>query len=44
MCASFPFGFECVVSDLIVLLHDYRLSFYFADRVDIPFEALHCIK
>ena len=29
VCVSFPFGFEGGMCDLIVLLPDHRLSFYF---------------
>ena len=33
MCASFPFGFEGGMSDLIVLVPDPCLSFFFVCRL-----------
>ena len=32
VCASFPFGFEGVVWNLIVLVPDHFLSFYFVHQ------------
>ena len=37
VCASFPFAFECGMCDLIVLVPDCCLSFYFKLPLQIPY-------
>ena len=33
VCASFSFGFECAMWDLVVLIPDHCLSIYFVHRI-----------